>query len=179
MPWTSAAKLEPDPVSPCLWGFTPGGRPSAPRAPTKHGSGPGAGPTKPHLVPTRPRGFLHLALAAPKPLPVLTFGNPRPTHSERETPPQLRHTLPASVPRLPPSAGPTTTTTTLLSVARPPDSAPRSRPRPHQSTEPLGHQPRPRLGAGLMLTQLRPSLAKRPWTREKLPGGCSRVALNK
>lgn len=132
-------------MSPCLWGFTPGGRPSAPRAPTKHGSGPGAGPTKPHLVPTRPPGFLHLALAAPKPLPVLTFGNPRPTHSERETPPQLRHTLPASAPRLPPSAGPTTT---LPSVARPPDSAPRSRPRPHQSTEPPRPPAPPNAGGG-------------------------------
>lgn len=79
-----------------------------------------------------PAGFLHLALAAPGPLPLLTFVDPRPTHSEREAPAELRHTLPASAPRLPPAAGPTT----LPALARPPDSAPHIRPRPHQSTEP-------------------------------------------
>lgn len=94
------------------------------------------GPVRPNHTCLRraPAGCLHLTHVAQGPLPILTFGDPRPACGEREVPPQLRHTPPGSTPRLPPPAA----RAALPARAKPPGPDPRGRARPHQSTAPSG-----------------------------------------
>lgn len=145
------AKLEPDPGSPSHRGFTPGAAcPPGTRAPTRRGSGTGAGPAKPHLIgrsrrvpPTSPRAARtspHAYLREPAPGAWLAgSAAPAAPHSTRLRAPPLA----PSGARRAPSPG----------LRAPPTS---SRPSPHQSTAPSRPPAPPKIGVGLLLTQLRP-----------------------
>lgn len=114
------------------------------------------GPVRPNHTCLRraSAGCLHLAHAAQVPLPILTFGDPRPACGEREAPPQLRHTPPGSTPRLAPQP------------RRAPYPGQTSGPRPPRQGPPppingavWAAGPAQSVEAGLLLTQLRPRLA--------------------
>lgn len=133
-PRTSAAKLEPDPASPSLWGVTPEGRPPAPRAPTKHGSGPAGVPPSLTWLERARGGPLPWRSRRPDPCPHLPSGTlaRRIASGKHDHSGAALHGSPrrASHPqRSPPPSPPW------------PDPWPRPWPRlrPHQSTEP----PRP------------------------------------
>lgn len=168
MPGTSAAKLEPDLVSSSHREFTPAAaRPPETRTPARPGSGTGAGPSKPHLHRACPQGPSN----PPARRPDLPSRLPWGTRARRVAGGKCRHscaTPTGSATRLLPPAAPAEPP----APARPPGPAPRGRPGLRQSTAPARPQAPPKLGAWLLLTQLRPRRTSGQWTlEEKLAAG--------